>query len=47
MHLLLHKSRVFHSKGLNGRGGIDGALKSNPEGFGTGFAIALATKEAA
>lgn len=46
-HLVIHKSRIFHSKGLNCRGGIHGALKSDPEGFGTGLAITLSTKEAA
>ena len=46
-HLVIHKSRIFHSKGLDCGGGIHGALKSDPEGFGTGFAIALATEETA
>ena len=46
-HLVIHKSRVFHSKGLNCGGGINGALKSDPEGFGAGLAITLSTKEAA
>jgi predicted MFS family arabinose efflux permease len=46
-HLVIHKSRIFHSKGLNCGGGINGALKSDPEGFGTGLAITLSTKEAA
>ena len=46
-HLVIHKSRIFHSKGLNCGGGIHGALKSDPKRFGSRFAIALATKEAA
>jgi hypothetical protein len=47
IHLVIHKPRIFHAKGLNCGGGINGALKSDPEGFGTGFAIAFSTKEAA
>ena len=47
VHLVIHKSRIFHSKGLNCGSGIHSALKSDPEGFCTGLAIALATKEAA
>ena len=46
-HLVIHKSRIFHSESLNCGGGIHGALKSDPKRFGARFAIALATKEAA
>jgi hypothetical protein len=47
MHLVIHKSRIFHSESLNCGGGIHSALKSDPKGFGTRFAIALAPKETA
>ncbi len=47
IHLVIHKSCIFHLACLNCGGGIHGKLKSDPKRFGSRLAIALATKEAA
>lgn len=44
---LIQKSGIVFAKGPNGRGGIHGSLHADPEGFRTGFTIALTAQKSA
>jgi hypothetical protein len=42
---VIQKSRVFGPESLDHERGIHGSLQTDPDGFGAGFAIALAAQE--
>jgi hypothetical protein len=44
-HPVIQKSRVFGPESLDHERGIHGSLQTDPDGFGAGFAIALAAQE--